>query len=657
MTRREFVPLAASLAVSAITAQSNADLEIEGKGWRAAFDTTGRISSFKSGQTELVKSRNAHVQTRILFPGETAYVFDQPAKVSRLGNALSFEYRFTGPHPLLVRLEYELIEPVSNAVALKQSVFIQAAQPIRKRVMIQLPRAVQLPEDDRRVFLPLKNGVGRVKRVHGLDNEDDYVYEMAGARYIGRPQLLAFPMVHEFSGRTKLALTHVADPFFTSLLRLPFGNEVGQYQWIYPESLGLPAGVEQRSFYTIVHSGGPDEAINLFYRTALAEVKPGPEWLHDISLVDYDYLSKNGAGWFSDIRRLERLISPADRGKVLLVLHGWYGLLGEYAYDAKKQRLANTWTAFPAARSPNVQALGQGPSDGEPRPMLLTPGYRWNRQSVHAMQPVPFSLDEMHRRIRFAKDRGFRVMLYFADGLDSCDSLSDYTPERVLIRGGWEGPDTRGATYVQNPLHPDVRAFFGGYVRALLAEYGRDIDGLVWDETNTIPGDSAGSDLLPGYAGRAMMTLVKEISAAVSEHPHLALLTSDNIGNFNEVRNAPYSLMAHGTYQDSHCRPEAWPYGLLPNYRNVLWSCNWAPVTNFEFMKFGVEIFDAPVSIGNGAFGDDIGIGDMNETQVERVMRLFEMRTRRKMQIRWIEEGGTGARYGNRILENPYNIL
>jgi hypothetical protein len=649
--------MAVSLAVGAVVPQSDADLVIERNGWRVVFDATGRIESFKSGQTELVNRRHARVPARMLFPGEAAYVFDQPAKASRQGNLLMFEFAFSEPHPLSVRFEYELVEPAVNAVALKQSVYIEAAQPIRKSVMVQLPRAVQLPEDDRRVFLPLKNGVGRVKRVRGLDNEDDYVYEMAGGRGIGRPQLLAFPFVQEFSNRTKLALTHVADPFFTSLLRLPFGGEVGQYHWIYPESPGLPAGVEGRTFYTIAHRGGPEEAIDLFYRTALADVKPGPEWLHDVALINYDYLSKNGDGWFSDIHRLEQIISRADRRKVVLVLHGWYGLLGEYAYDAAKQRLARTWMAFPAGLSAKVQALGQGASDGEPRPMLLTPGYRWNRQAVKALHPVPFSIDEMHRRMRFAKDRGFRVMLYFADGLNSCDSLSDYTPERVLIRGGWEGPDTRGGTYVQNPLQPDVRAFFHGYVRALLAEYGHDIDGLVWDETNTVPGDSAGSNLLPGYAGRAMMTLVREVADAVSEHPHLALLTSDNIGNFNEVRNAPYSLMAHGTYQDSHCRPEAWPYGLLPNYRNVLWSCNWAPVTNFEFMKFGVEIFDAPVSIGNGCFGDDTGIGDMNEAQVGRVMRLFEMRKRRKMQIRWIEEEGTAARYGSRILENPYNIL
>jgi hypothetical protein len=86
MTRREFVPLAASLAVSAITAQLKAGLEIEGKGWRVVFDTTGRIRSFKGGQTGVVNSRHAHVQSRILFPCETVNVFDQPAKVSRLAS-------------------------------------------------------------------------------------------------------------------------------------------------------------------------------------------------------------------------------------------------------------------------------------------------------------------------------------------------------------------------------------------------------------------------------------------------------------------------------------------------------------------------------------------------------------------------------------------
>jgi hypothetical protein len=557
-----------------------------------------------------------------------------------------------------VNCELELLDIGDRAVALKQKIVIKAEQPIRSRVVVQLPCAFQLPVESRRVFLPMKSGVGRKKLIRGLDNEDNYVYELAGTCAIGKNQLLAIPVVYEYSESTQLRLTHIADPLFTSLLRLPFQDQVGQWQWIYPESPGLSAGEQERTFFSIAHFGGPDQAIDLFYRTSLAEVKPGPSWLHDIALVNYDYLSKNGRGWFADIEALTQAITRKDRTKVGLVLHGWYDAVGGYTYDPRSQALARNWTAFPSARLPQVQSLGRDPDEGGMRSMLLTPGYKWNRNAVEALQPVPFSLNEMHRRIRFAKDRGFRVFLYFADGMNACDDLKlIYSPDKVLVQGGWQGPDTTGRTYVQNPLHPDVRSFYKGYIQALLAEYGHEIDGFVWDETNVVPPDSPGSVSTPGYAGQAMMTLVKEIVSLVGGHGDLALLTSDNIGNFNETHNAPYALMAHGTYQDSHCRPEVWPYALFPNYRNTFWSCNWASVSNIEFMKFGVDVFDTPVSIGNGSFGDDIGIADMTPAQAQTVIRMFESRKHREMHVSWIDENEPSGRYAERPLKNPYNIL
>ncbi|MBV8709782.1 MAG: hypothetical protein JO028_21540, partial [Acidobacteriaceae bacterium] len=110
------------------------------------------------------------------------------------------------------------------------------------------------------------------------------------------------------------------------------------------------------------------------------------------------------------------------------------------------------------------------------------------------------------------------------------------------------------------------------------------------------------------------------------------------------------------TYQDSHCRPEAWPYGLFPNYRNTLWSCNWAPVTSFELTKYGVETFDTPVAISNGSFGDDIGISEMSPEQVARIMGLFASRKDRRMQINWIEEKEQ-MKYKGASLSDAYNIM
>ena len=77
-------------------------------------------------------------------------------------------------------------------------------------------------------------------------------------------------------------------------------------------------------------------------------------------MVDYDYLSKNGRGWFADIDKLTELVKVEDRPKVLLVLHGWYDLIGRYTFEPKTHSFRKTWTAFPNARSSKVQSLGLG---------------------------------------------------------------------------------------------------------------------------------------------------------------------------------------------------------------------------------------------------------------------------------------------------------
>ena len=47
------------------------------------------------------------------------------------------------------------------------------------------------------------------------------------------------------------------------------------------------------------------------------------------------------------------------------------------------------------------------------------------KNSVKATRPVPMSLADMHRRIHYAKDKGFRVGIYYADGTNASDGLKD----------------------------------------------------------------------------------------------------------------------------------------------------------------------------------------------------------------------------------------
>ena len=110
-----------------------------------------------------------------------------------------------------------------------------------------------------------------------------------------------------------------------------------------------------------------------FYRT-VPEIRPGAAWTHGIHLCYYDYLSERGQGWFQDLQTLADRLEPKYRGHVAVCLHGWYDYFQQYAYDHASGKLKPQWTAFPGT-------------------------YK-----------VPMSLADMHKRMKFAKDLGFRVL-------------------------------------------------------------------------------------------------------------------------------------------------------------------------------------------------------------------------------------------------------
>jgi hypothetical protein len=612
---------------------------IEKNGWRVQATERGEIISFTDGKTELINRRLGGNRPRVLVAGIRLYDCEQPRVSRQDGSRLIFRYDFAAQDSFSVNYELELAERPPSLVTLKQKVGIEAGRKITESVKLILPRNVQLPYEHRKVFLPMKNGIGRRKAILGYESENEYVYAMAGSyEAMGKPQLLAIPMVDEYAEQTDLRLTHSTDPYFSTYFYLAEGEKVGNINCVYLREVGVEK--EERVVCTGVHRGGEKGGMEVFYATTLEEVRAGPEWQHEVAMVDYDYLSKNGEGWYRDIDALTKLVAPGDRPKVFLALHGWYGYIGQYAFDWRKGVFFKEWTAFPNALDPHFQSLPDAPDNGT--------GYIWHKESVKALRPVPMSLAEMHRRIHYAKDRGFRVGIYYADGTNACDGLKDtYDPSKVLRWGGWEGPDTKGKTYAQNPLHPEVREFFLKYIQALLDEYGKEVDGFIWDEPYTVGTSDLGPVAAPGYASRGMMTLMKEVAATVANYSsQLAFFSSDDIGAWYMFeRAAPYALVTHGTYQDSWCAPVAWPYGLFPNFRNVIWSCNWAPITRYEYSRYAVETFAVPVPISNGASGDDIGIGDMSPDQQARILNLFNKRKKGRMDISWIEEGPRMRRY------------
>jgi len=586
MQRREFLAMAPAI-------QARGGKTVIRAGWRLEVDPSGRIVSLRSGRTELVDPR----------------VDNRP----RAGGPAALGY------------DVDLVA-IRGGAALKQTVALKAAAG-SEALRVELPRCVRLPFDSRKRFLPMKNGIG--KRVSA--GEEAGVFEFAGGHTAARFFSLAIPMVDEYCDRTRLHITWTADPAFTTCFADPI-------HWVYTASVPRAAH-EERTIYTCLHQGGFEGAIQAFYETALGDIREGPGWLHDVAMVDYDFLSKNGRGWFADIDTLERALPPADRGKVLLALHGWYDFCGRYTFDFRTRSLDRSWTAFPSAREPEFQKLAERPDTGSP--------YYWAPSSIRALRPVPMSIEDLRARIRYAKARGFRVALYFADGLNACDGLPDFDAEKVLRWGGWTGPETRGRSYTLNPLHPEVPAFFKGYLQALLAEYGKEVDALVWDETFHVQAEDLGAGRYRGYAARAMRQLVRELAAmAGAWRPGLAFLVSDDVGVAPRYK-APYALAAHGTYQDSSCIERGWPYGLFPNFRNTLWSCNWAPVKAFERTRYAAETFDVPVAISNG-YAEDRGVSDMTPRQLRGILDLFQRRKQRRMEITWIEEQEGRLTYRNR---------
>ena len=576
------------------------------------ISTNGAITAIER-KGAAIKSAMADAAGEVILGGRV-FPLARPISVEETPGGLRFLYELPTVPPLRVELAYRLTSAGGSAVLSREITLSSQGAPLGSLgrapqsghgpppatvtaakfgadVTVRLPLVpFALPPE---TWLPHKNGTGRA-----LQGDKQAAYHFAGAlRADGIP--LAVPMVSFVSREFACRVTVTADPYYSALF------SPGAVEWTYPGAVGLENGRETRLVSLVLHNGTPADAVDAFYRIALPDVPPGPAWLHDIAMVDYDYLSDGGRGWFADIDALSAALPKEDRPKVLLCLHGWYDFVGRYTFDRLTKTLDPSWTAF--SNYPNV------------------------KKDFPSNVPVAMTREDLHRRLAYARSRGFRVGLYFADGMNAGDGLPDiFAPQRVLRWGGWQGPDTKGKTYVQNPLCPEVRGFFLDYAKALLEEYGKDLDALVWDETFHVGEGSLGSDAVPGYADRAMMRLTRDITAEVRAFSRragreLAFMASDCIGVFNWVTKPPYALVSDGTYQDTHCAPEAWSFGVFPNFRNVLWSCNWEPVTHWDYTEFGAREYQTPVAISNG-WGDYCGFAAMSPEMKKKVLDLFSWR-------------------------------
>lgn len=435
---------------------------------------------------------------------------------------------------------------------------------------------------------------------------------------------LSVPVVDEYCSPSPgqgpppaVLLSLLSDPlFFTNF---DTGYAPGQTHWAWAYNCSHPdigcfqdRPVEQREFWTVVATDGDtslEARMEKLHATALAWQLPTPSWVHTIALTSYDYftpLPPSPNGWDADVDALAAAVPLANRSTVVLCIHGWYGTLGQYTLiEPNGTALQDSWIVFPSGAQ-----------------------YTNGRTGL-PMGPIPVTKDIIHARINKAKAAGFRVVMYFADGMNTCEGMSFFSQQAILSTYHgyiWVGPDSSGPMHILNPLHSSTTTQYKNYLAGLLDEYGSSIDGFVWDETFELSHNTPGQHgQASGYAARAWLELVQQLTAQVHAHPACAGRCVFTVAPC--LAEMPTALFSDGTYEDTGLNPAAAPVGVLPNWKKALWECGWDSISKGYVQGNVTEVplveYNIPAGIGNG-WGDFIGFGNMTEEQQQWFVGLME---------------------------------
>jgi hypothetical protein len=495
---------------------------------------------------------------------------------------------------------------------------LSAAEPFSDDVRIEVPlRLPALPATHS--LWPMFEGLfGRCAARHAMHGH------FRGPGFRGAPassHRLSLPFLALQGPAAQLVVG--ADPDFELELEWRQG-EFAVLRWTYDRRAGRHD--ESRQLFALETPRGCEQALDAWFAAALPGRDPAPTWLHQIALQDFDFLSKDGRGWFADVEAATAFIDKEDRSRALFALHGWYDRIGRYCFDAERRQLDKRWTAMPH--------MGKGfpaevdlfdPDD------ILDPPASYRFRNVDRYRPVEMSWDEVRARLGYARNAGFRTATYLLCGLmdagELAASVADGTglPQDTRL---WTGPDHIGPSYLRNPLHPDVRSWALSYTEALLDRIGDLTDALVMDESYFVGYDFIGPPSRPGYAAAAQASLIRELTQLCHRYREdLAFLTADQLGTHSFAHLAyPYALYADGIYHDAWCTPQSHAASRFPTWRRVVWSCNWAPRTNRRQMAWAVRAFGAPIAVSNGVWGDDCGLADMPPDVLGEIEELWEYR-------------------------------
>jgi len=238
--------------------------------------------------------------------------------------------------------------------------------------------------------------------------------------------------------------------------------------------------------WLMLHTGNASVPWNAFHQFAHMEAFYVPQWVYDMRVHYYDFLSsaegesgRRGNGYDSDLPYFR------DFHVGMATQHGYYTAIGDYIHPDRK-----TWLAM------------RGDKNG----------------------PAEMSLDKMKARIKNTRAAGSKAAVYmhaalFDDASDQFHRLGECV--QVDSKGqrmnfGWTGPDTAGTTWRSSLSSPQWREHLlqqAAWIMEIL-----DPDAIVMDETFA----GLGYDFHPERIGstsvyaiefyKAMRSLVKSFS-------------------------------------------------------------------------------------------------------------------------------------------------
>ncbi|MEP0843357.1 MAG: hypothetical protein HRF43_11695 [Phycisphaerae bacterium] len=461
------------------------------------------------------------------------------------------------------------------------------ADPADQRVYVPLSASAlgDKPDDPRGRLKDCRQVVGREGFLaHYLEPQASDLREAPS-----RAALLA-PVVDVFAdgGPGRLAFIGPStQPLLFEALQGPSGRA-----WRFGRRLSLGPGESKTvSAYLLPHRGDAAEAWSVFHRVAHREEHPPVEWLREVRVHYYDFLSPavpdgpRGLGYDLDLKHFNEFHVG------LATQHGYYASCGDFVHPDRKE-----WQAMP----------------------------------TDPAGPVTMSIEKVRARVEATRKAGVHPAIYMHYAIiDEGSPLFEQMRDSILtdaagrpVPFGWKGPDTITQTWRMSQNAPQWRDHLVQQAQWIMELFKPDA--IVLDETFTAWGYDHHRDRR-GPLSAGGIELMRKLRAVVrSFGPDKALLASD-------CSMANFCLWGDGEAGD-HCYDRLLGHELyrLPpvRYLAALGRKPWLPCAWLYHSLWSAQMdlarkTGAAVGVSNG-WGDGFGLTRLPAEAKKRMLADIE---------------------------------